>query len=212
MMKQDTKAKQVFLHLQQVIPNAQSELHFTSVFELLIAVILSAQCTDKRVNMVTKDLFQRWATPEDFASCDTQELEQAIKPCGFYQVKAKHIQNACKKIVSQYAGQVPATMEELLTLDGVGRKTASVVLAVGYHIPAIAVDTHVQRVSNRIGLCHTTNVVDTENALKQLYPKHQWEQLHHLLLLHGRYCCKARNPQCATCVLQKLCEYNQNKK
>lgn len=205
------KANEIFGKLKTVITSPLCELNYSSVFELLIAVMLSAQCTDKRVNIVTKDLFQIYKTPYDFASCNLSELERIIKPCGFYKMKALHIKNACEKIVKEYNGQVPNTMEELIKLDGVGRKTASVVLAVGYGIPAIPVDTHVQRVSNRIGLCETERVEDTEKALKQLYDDKDWIDLHHVILLYGRYYCMARNPQCSTCVLSDICKFDKKR-
>ncbi len=205
----DKKAGLIYNELKKIITNPVCELQHDNTFQLLIAVMLSAQCTDKRVNSITPKLFELLPTPEDFVQTDIEIIENIIKPCGFYQNKAKNIKNCCKKLVEVYNGQVPSTMEELLTLDGVGRKTASVVLAVGFGIPAIAVDTHVQRVSNRIGLVSTNNVVDTEKKLKQLYKAKDWAQLHHTLLLYGRYYCKARNPQCEHCVVAQYCQYKK---
>lgn len=204
---QRKKADNIYGKLKKVITNPVCELVHKNVFELLVSVMLSAQCTDKRVNIVIEKLFQKYSTPEDFAKANVHELEKMIQPCGFYQVKARNIQNASKKLIEHFNGQVPKTMDELLTLDGVGRKTASVVLAVGYNIPAIAVDTHVQRVSNRIGLCNTNDVLITERELKKLYDEKDWGNLHHVLLLFGRYHCKARNPECLTCMIQKDCKY-----
>lgn len=202
-----TQVKKVYNQLKTVISQPLCELDYHSTFELLIAVILSAQCTDKRVNIVTKELFKKYKTPQAFAACDLNQLEEIIKPCGFYKMKAKHIKNACQKLVKEFGGQVPQDMDKLMTLDGVGRKTASVVLAVGFGIPAVPVDTHVQRVSNRLGFCTTTSVEDTEKELKKLFDKKDWIDMHHVILLYGRYYCMARNPKCETCMVKNDCEY-----
>lgn len=206
------KAMEVFAQLKTVITQPLCELDYQSVFELLIAVILSAQCTDKRVNIVTKKLFEKYKTPYDFANCNINELEEIIKPCGFYKMKAKNIKNACRTLVTDFGGQVPQDMDKLMTLDGVGRKTASVVLAVGFGIPAVPVDTHVQRVSNRLGFCQTSKVEETEQALKKLFYKEDWIDMHHVILLYGRYYCMSRNPKCETCIVREDCKHYKNRK
>lgn len=193
--------------LAKDFPNPKSELHFNSVYELLVAVILSAQCTDKRVNQVAPSLFALADTPEQMADLPIEQIENAIKPCGFYHNKAKFIKQSAKDIVERFGGQVPCTIEELRTLDGVGRKTANVVYAVGFGGQAIAVDTHVFRVANRLGLASAKTVTETENQLMQAIPQTMWADGHHYLLLHGRYVCKAQRPLCQNCSLQSLCKY-----
>lgn len=199
--------------LDKFIPNPETELEYNSDFELLIAVMLSAQCTDKRVNMVTKDLFKLYNTPEDFANLDVKTLERLIHSCGFYHNKAVNIINCSRMIVDKYNGKVPRTFEELVTLPGVGRKTANVMLIVAFGTPAIPVDTHIFRVSNRIGLTDTNNVDDCENQLTTLFKDDPqlWGKIHHLILLYGRYNCKAINPDCTNCVIKKYCKHYNEK-
>lgn len=190
-------------------PDAQCELTHHSTFELLVSVILSARCTDKRVNIITKDLFKVANTPEQMANMPIEELERYIYSCGFYKAKARNIHNMSAKIVQ--LGYVPDKVNELVSLPGVGIKTASVMQSVAYNRPAIAVDTHVHRVSNRLGIVHTKRPEDTQKQLEQLFDESLWSQLHHLLIFHGRYICKSQNPDCNRCTLNEICEwYKQN--
>lgn len=193
--------------LSQDFPNPKSELNFNSPFELLVAVILSAQCTDKRVNTVTPALFQVAPTAEAMASLPTETIEQLIRSCGFYHSKAQYLKQMSQDIVVRFGGQVPQTLDELRTLAGVGRKTANVVYAVAFGGQAIAVDTHVFRVSNRLGIASATNVLDTEKQLMNAIPPEQWADSHHYILLHGRYVCKAQRPNCSECHVSHLCKY-----
>ena len=190
-------------------PDAQCELTHHSTFELLVSVILSARCTDKRVNIITKDLFKVANTPKQMANMPIEELERYIYSCGFYKAKARNIHNMSAKIVQ--LGYVPDKVNELVSLPGVGIKTASVMQSVAYNRPAIAVDTHVHRVSNRLGIVHTKRPEDTQKQLEQQFDESLWSQLHHLLIFHGRYICKSQNPDCNRCTLNEICEwYKQN--
>lgn len=175
-------------------PDAQAELDHKNEFELLIAVILSAQCTDERVNIVTKDLFKRYPTPYEYLDTTVEEVESYIKSLGLYKAKAKNIIATGKILVEQFDGKVPSDRKSLESLPGVGRKTANVVMSVAFGIPAIAVDTHVHRTANRIGLVSTTNVLDTEKELMKLIPKDKWNKAHHVLIFYGRRISKAINP------------------
>lgn len=186
-------------------------LHFETPFEALIATMLSAQSTDKRVNAVTSKLFKVANTPKDFANMDINELENWIKSIGIYKNKAKNIKETSKILVQDYYGEVPNKKSELIKLPGVGNKTANVVLANAFDIPAFAVDTHVFRVSNRIGLADGKNVEQTEDQLTENVPKKDWNITHKRLITHGRAICKARNPLCEECELNKLCLYNRSK-
>lgn len=206
MNKKDT-CKFIFESLDRLIPNPKSELNYSSPFELLVAVMLSAQCTDKRVNIVTAELFKKYNTPKDFAKLTVEELEEYIKSCNFYHNKAVHIIAASKAIVEKFGGQVPSTHSELVSLDGVGNKTANVVEAVAFGKQSLAVDTHILRVSNRLGLVSTKNPNECERELKKLFVSYDFVKLHHLILLFGRYYCTARNPKCEDCVLKSVCEY-----
>ena len=181
------------------------ELDFGSVYELLVAVILSAQCTDKRVNIVTKDLFAVANTPVEMLKLGSERLEKIILPCGFYRNKAKNILGASEKILSDYGGEVPGTLEELIKLPGVGRKTANVVYAVGFGGDAIAVDTHVFRVSRRIGFSNGATPLDVEEDLMRIIPKDKWSKTHHLLIHQGRYVCSSRMPKCDVCPIADEC-------
>jgi len=191
--------------LNQEYPDADTMLHFDSIFELLIAVILSAQSTDKQVNKVTEKLFARYNTPADFAALDIETLEQYIKGVGLYHSKAQNIKTLASMIMEKYSGQVPSELEELLKLPGVGRKTANVVLAVGFKKPGLGVDTHVHRVANRLGLVAEKSPEKTEIALKRIIPVDWWIKAHHLLIFHGRKVCKSRKPLCSACVVNDLC-------
>ncbi len=202
---------EIYSRLEEVFEDAKCELNFSNNFELLVAVMLSAQCTDKRVNIVTKDLFKIYKTPEDFANADIKALEKAIYSCGFYHNKAKNLIAMSKDLIAKYDGTVPDDFDALTSLAGVGRKTANVVLAVGFNHDAIAVDTHVFRVSNRLGIVKETNVLKCELALQKSVDKDKWSKFHHMLVLFGRYYCKAIGPKCDTCVLKDLCKSYKGK-
>lgn len=191
--------------LDAMQPNPVCELNFKSPFELLVAVVLSAQCTDKRVNQVTTELFKTHNTPQDFVDMPLEELEMKIHSCGFYHNKAKAIKSASKDILERFGGKVPNNFEDLTTLAGVGRKTANVVMAVAFGGDAFAVDTHVLRVSNRLGLVKTDNPNVCEDNLKLIFPKDKWSRLHYQMVLFGRYTCKAIKPDCANCVFSQVC-------
>ncbi|PWI58100.1 endonuclease III [Sulfoacidibacillus thermotolerans] len=193
--------------LEELYPDAQCALHHQNPFELLIATILSAQCTDKRVNQITPKLFSRFPTPKDLAQADISEVESLIMECGLFKMKAKNIVGTSQALVANYDSQVPRDMEKLTQLPGVGRKTANVVLSNAFGIPAIAVDTHVQRVSNRLGLAQSDNVLETEQQLMKRIPKDRWSSAHHWLIEHGRQVCLARSPKCELCSLATYCRY-----
>ncbi len=197
---------EILTRLHQEYPDARCALHHKNPLQLLVATILSAQCTDERVNQVTPELFARYPSAEAFAQADLEELEQAVRPTGFYRNKARNIQQACRRIVAEYGGQVPDTMEELLTLPGVARKTANVVLGTAFGIAdGIVVDTHVKRLANRLGLTQESNPEKIERDLQALVPREEWIDIAHLLIFHGRQVCSARKPRCAACVLNDLC-------
>ncbi len=210
-MSNEAWVKSVLDGLAAAHPDAKPELNFSNPFELLIATILSAQCTDKQVNKCTPKLFDACPTAQDMLKLNEQELIEYIKPCGFFNTKAKHILSACKDIVAKFSGEVPSTREQLESLSGVGRKTASVVLSNAFGVPAIAVDTHVFRVSNRIGLAKSTTVEGTERMLMQVIPEEKWSIAHHWLIFHGRRVCSARNPRCSECTINNLCRYEDKK-
>ena len=187
-------------------------LEFGTPYELLVAVMLSAQCTDARVNVVTRELFKEHNTPETMLQLTQEELEKRIFSCGLYKTKAAHILSASADIISRFGGVVPKEKEQLETLAGAGVKTANVVYSVAFGGDAIAVDTHVFRVSNRIGLAHAANVKKTEEQLMEILEKSSWKKAHHYLIYLGRQVCKAGNPQCAVCPIERLCEKNPVKK
>lgn len=197
--------------LESEYPEAHCELNYGSVFQLLVAVILSAQCTDRRVNVVTESLFKEYPAAEDFAALDPSVLEQKIYSCGFYRNKAKNIIAAAQAIVRDHGGEVPASFDELLKLPGVGRKTANVVFDVGFGGDGIAVDTHVFRTSARLGLAECKTPYETERRLTELLAAGSRARVHHLLIFHGRYRCKAINPKCGDCRLQNYCKYYAKK-
>lgn len=205
----NTNDKEIFDALARMHPDAQCELNFGTPFELLVAVILSAQCTDKRVNAVTKELFKKASTAEDFVAMPVEELEKEIYSCGFYHSKARAIKEMSASVVEM--GGMPETREELMKLRGVGRKTANVVTAVAFNANAIAVDTHVFRVANRIGLAEASTPEETERQLMGRFDEELWNRLHHLLIFHGRYICKAQKPDCAGCELKTRCKYYENR-
>jgi len=206
--KQDvlsTRARQVARLLAKQYPDAECALHHENALQLLVATILSAQCTDARVNMVTPSLFARYSNAEAYANADVAELEKVIQSTGFFRNKARNIIACCRQIVDLHAGQVPATMEELVQLPGVGRKTANVILGNAFEIPGITVDTHVQRVTRRLGLTRQTEPHKIERDLMELFPPKQWTMLSHRLIFHGRQICHARKPKCSLCPLAQVC-------
>ena len=201
------KTKEILEILKEEYPDAKCELNHENPFQLLVATILSAQTTDKKVNQVTETLFKDYPDLDAFLTLDVEELEQRIKQIGLYRSKAKNIIMMCNQLKEKFNGEVPRTMEELTSLAGAGRKTANVVLSNAFGVPSIAVDTHVFRVSNRLGLAKADNVLDTEVQLQKELPKKEWSLTHHLLIFHGRYCCIARNPKCYQCKLTDKCNY-----
>ncbi|QUH25975.1 endonuclease III [Serpentinicella alkaliphila] len=211
-MLSKAKIKNVLRILEEMYAGAESELNYSNAFELLIATILAAQCTDKRVNEVTKEIYKEYKSPEDFLTLSQVELEKMVKSCGFYKNKSQNILATCRILVEKYNGEVPSTLEELTTLPGVGRKTANVVISNVFGQDAIPVDTHVFRVSNRLGLASSDNVLTTEEQLMKNIPKRKWSEAHHWLIYHGRRICKARKPQCEECPLSIDCLHFKNSK
>ena len=216
-MRERAKEKQERLSralalLALTYPDAAPQLDFTNAFELLIATMLSAQCTDKQVNKCTAVLFPLYGTPQAVAALTEDELIPYIKGCGLYKTKAKHILETCRLLVEQYGGEVPHDRDTLMKLPGVGRKTANVVVSNAFQTPAIAVDTHVFRVANRIGFANAKDVLHTEEQLMKAIPKEQWSIAHHYLIFHGRRVCAARNPKCSTCTISECCTYFLNGK
>lgn len=201
----NTEDKEIFDALERMHPDAKCELNYGTPFQLLVAVILSAQCTDKRVNAVTAELFAKAATAEDFVAMPTEDLEREIFSCGFYHSKAKAVKEMSASVVEH--GGVPDTREGLMQLRGVGRKTANVVLSEAFGGNAIAVDTHVFRVANRLGLVDAKTPEETERQLMERFDEGLWSRLHHLLIFQGRYTCKAQKPDCGGCELKKWCKY-----
>lgn len=202
------KAIEIIEILKKAYPDAKCSLDFSTPFEMLVAVILSAQCTDERVNKTTPAIFAKYSTPEDFDEMPLEVLEELIHPCGFYKNKAKNIKLTAKKIVEEYNSQVPDTMEDLLTLPGVGRKTANVVMLEAFNKPqGIAVDTHAKRLSNRIGFSSEETPEKIEQDLLKLFPYEYLKDVNHILIYHGRAICTARSPKCEQCPINKLCKY-----
>lgn len=199
--------RKILDELANLYPSAQPALQFKSQYELLVAVILSAQCTDERVNKVTAVLFEKYNTPEKMLTLTQEELEKYIFSCGFYHNKAAHILSASRDIVEKFGGEVPPTLEQLKTLAGVGRKTANVVYAVGFGGDAIAVDTHVFRVSNRLGIAEGKTPDKVEDALCAVIPKELWSKAHHYLIYHGRQVCHSQKPDCVNCTLKAYCKF-----
>jgi endonuclease-3 len=200
------RIRKVVIGLQKAYPDAHCELDHANPLELLIATILSAQCTDKRVNLVTADLFKKYRSAADYARAPQPELEQAIKTAGFFRNKAKSLKSCCQALVEKHGNQVPRTMEELTQLGGVGRKTANVVLGNAYGINCgVVVDTHVARLSQRLGLTRETGPEKIEQELMKLVPQEQWTMFSHWLIWHGRRRCSARSPDCAGCEIKALC-------
>lgn len=192
--------------MAEMFPDAHCELNHENPFELVIAVLLSAQCTDVLVNKVTKNLFQKYKKPEDYLAVSEEEIQQDIRSIGLYRNKAKNIRKLCQILLDEYGGEVPPNRDELTKLPGVGRKTANVVVSVAFGIPAIAVDTHVERVSKRLGICRwKDSVLEVEKTLMRKIPQDEWSVTHHRLIFFGRYHCKAQSPQCQVCPLLELC-------
>ena len=206
-MLEKDKIKEVLDRLEETYPDAECALHHQNVFQLIVAVALSAQTTDKSVNVVTPALFEKYPDADALAAADVEEVSEYIKRIGMYKTKAKNIVGMAQKLVSDYGGQVPEDYDALVSLPGVGRKTANVVLSVGFGHQRIAVDTHVFRVANRIGLVHEKDVLKTEISLMERIPEERWSRTHHSLIFHGRQCCDARKPKCDDCPLNTLCEY-----
>ena len=201
------KTKKILAILKETYPDAKCELNYETPFQLLVATILSAQTTDKKVNQVTESLFKDYPDVDSFGTLTNEELEERIREIGLYRNKAKNLVMMCNQLKENFNGEVPRTMEEIQTLAGAGRKTANVVLSNAFNVPSIAVDTHVFRVSNRLGLADSDNVLEVEKQLQKELPKREWSLTHHLLIFHGRRCCVARKPKCGECPLQDLCKY-----
>ena len=209
MKKQDKLT--AIAELQRLYPDAKPALKYTTPYELLVAVVLSAQCTDERVNKVTATLFEKYSTPQAMCTLSQQELEKYIFSCGFYRMKAEHILSASRDIIERFGGEVPSTVEELMSLAGVGKKTANVVYSVAFGGDAIAVDTHVFRVSNRLGLAKGDTPLKVEAGLNKAIPKEDWSSAHHWLIWHGRKVCHSQKPDCENCTLAKWCDYKKKK-
>lgn len=208
-MRKDERATKVMDIFDKIYPEVKCTLDYATPLQMLIATQLSAQCTDARVNIVTKDLFQKYKNAEDFANADIKELENDIRSTGFYKNKAKNIIACCQRIIDAYDGEVPDTMEDLLTLAGTGRKTANLVLGDIFKKPAVVVDTHCIRLSNKIGLVNTDDPVKIEFALKKLIPPEKQLRLCHQLVNHGRVRCNARKPDCDNCEIKEFCKHYQ---
>ena len=204
-MKQRTKL--ILEELKRLYPDAKCELNYETPFQLLVATILSAQTTDKKVNEVTESLFRDYPDVDAFLTLSINELEARIKQIGLYRSKAKNILIMCNQLKTKFNGEVPKTMDEITSLAGAGRKTANVVLSNAFGVPSIAVDTHVFRVSNRLGLADSDNVLEVEKQLQAELPKKEWSLAHHLLIFHGRRMCKARKPECDLCPIREECNY-----
>jgi endonuclease III len=202
------RIKQFIAHFSENMPEAKTELEYKNAFELTVAVVLSAQCTDKRVNIITKNLFKEMPVPQVMAEASIDAIFDLIKSCSYPRNKAKHLSGLAKMVIADFNGKIPANLEDLQKLPGVGRKTANVVGSVYFDIPAMPVDTHVFRVSNRIGLTkNAKNPLESELQLLKLFPKEKLNIAHHWLILHGRYLCKARRPECERCGITSICNY-----
>lgn len=201
------KTKVILEKLKELYPDAKCELNHDSAFQLLVATILSAQATDKKVNEITETLFKEYPDLDSFLTFSLEELEERIKQIGLYRSKAKNLIMMCNQLKQNFNGEVPNTMEGLTSLAGAGRKTANVVLSNAFGVPSIAVDTHVFRVSNRLGIANSDNVLEVEKQLQKELPKKEWSLAHHLLIFHGRRCCIARKPKCEQCSITGECKY-----
>lgn len=205
--KLQKKSKTVYKKLAAKYPDADIELDYSNPLELLVATMLSAQCTDKKVNQVTKELFAKYKRPEDYLEVPPEELEQDIRPTGFYRQKTKSLRGVMQALVDDYDGCVPEDLASMTALPGIGRKTANVILGNAFGVPGIAVDTHVKRVANRIGLTTNSNPDKIEKDLMRLYPEAEWVNLSHVLIFHGRYTCKSRKPMCEECPVTEHCNF-----
>ncbi|GEL76185.1 endonuclease III [Tenuibacillus multivorans] len=206
------QVREVLDTLKEMFPDAECELTHSNEFELLIAVVLSAQATDALVNKVTPDLFKKYKSPEDYLAVTLDELQHDIRRIGLYRNKAKNIRKLCADLIEKHNGQVPSNYDELIDLAGVGRKTANVVVSVAFGVPSIAVDTHVERVSKRLGICRwKDSVLEVEKTLMRKVPKEEWSETHHRMIFFGRYHCKAKNPNCPECPLFHLCREGQKR-
>lgn len=203
------KAQFILKTLKKTYPDAHCELNYKNPLELLISTILSAQCTDKRVNIVTASLFKKFKTAQDYLKIPQGVIEEEIRTTGFFRNKAKSIQGACRALVEKHGGKVPQTIEELVKLPGVGRKTANVVLGNAFGIPGFPCDTHVIRLSNHLGLVKSQNAEAVETVLTTIFPAKEWTQMSHRLIWHGRRCCFARRPNCPSCPLKEVCDFYQ---
>ncbi len=201
------RALEVYSVLRTMYPDAECSLDHADALQLMVATILSAQCTDARVNMVTPALFERYKTAFDYADSSRKELEGFIKTCGFYRQKAKNIQSACARIVAEHGGEVPDTLEELVALDGVGRKTANVILGTCFNTPGVVVDTHCKRVTRRLGFTKEEDPVKIERDLMKIWPHETWSLYSHMMVFHGRALCIARAPRCSECDVRSLCPF-----
>lgn len=204
------KTKKILELLKEMYPDAKCELNHESPFQLLVATILSAQTTDKKVNEITETLFRDYPDLDAFLTLTNEELEERIRQIGLYKSKAKNLIMMCNQLKENFGGEVPDTIEGITSLAGAGRKTANVVLSNAFGVPSIAVDTHVFRVSNRLGLADSDNVLEVEKQLQKELPKREWSLAHHLLIFHGRRCCIARRPKCEECPLTDVCKYYKN--
>ncbi len=207
-MNKQERIKQFIAHFSENMPEAKTELEYKNAFELTVAVVLSAQCTDKRVNIITKNLFKEMPVPQVMAEASINAIFELIKSCSYPRNKAKHLSGLAKMVIADFNGKIPANLEDLQKLPGVGRKTANVVGSVYFDIPAMPVDTHVFRVANRIGLTkNAKNPLESELQLLKLFPKEKLNIAHHWLILHGRYLCKARRPECERCGITSICNF-----
>lgn len=204
-MRKKDRQEEILRILEKTYKGMKTALNYTTPFELLVAVILSAQCTDERVNVITARLFPKYNSPKKMGRLTQEQMEKLIHDCGLYHAKAKNLLLTCHRLEEVYGGQVPETMEELVTLPGAGRKTANVVMSVAFGMPAIAVDTHVFRVARRLGLAKGEDPLAVEKELQKAIPKEKWSEAHHWLIWHGRKICKARKPLCSNCPLVDLC-------
>lgn len=207
MRKQQREA--ILALLEETYMGTETVLNYSTPFELLVAVIMSAQCTDERVNKITARIFPKYNTPEKMGALSQEQLEEEIRDCGLFRSKAKNLLATCKMLTEEYNSVIPDTVEELMKLPGVGKKTANVVASIVYKVPAIAVDTHVFRVSHRLGLAKGDDPLAVEKELQKAIPKNKWSDAHHWLIWHGRKICKARKPLCSECVLVELCPYKE---
>ncbi|MEG1004069.1 endonuclease III [Clostridium sp.] len=206
------RTKEIIEILKETYPDAKCELNYETPFQLLVATILSAQTTDKKVNEVTKELFKEYPDVDSFLELTNEDLEKRIKQIGLYRNKSKNLVLMCRQLKENFNGEVPKTMEELVSLAGAGRKTANVVLSNAFGVPSIAVDTHVFRVANRLDLAHSDNVLEVEKELMKELPKKEWSLTHHLLIFHGRRCCSSQRPKCFECPLNHKCKWEDKKK